>query len=81
MACEVPVIGSSSGEIPNVIGDAGLIFKEGDSASLAQSIQTLLNNSDQRSQLAKQGRERVLAHFTQNQIAQATVEVYQSVLK
>ena len=30
MACGVPVIGSSSGEIPNVIGEAGIVFPEGD---------------------------------------------------
>jgi L-malate glycosyltransferase len=30
MACQVPVIGSNSGEIPNVISDAGLTFPEGD---------------------------------------------------
>jgi glycosyltransferase involved in cell wall biosynthesis len=28
MACGVPVIGSESGEIPNVIGNAGLVFPE-----------------------------------------------------
>jgi L-malate glycosyltransferase len=28
MACKVPVIGFDSGEIPNAIGDCGLIFKE-----------------------------------------------------
>ena len=32
MACKVPVIGSDSGEIPHVIGDAGLIFPEGNDA-------------------------------------------------
>ena len=35
MSCETPVIGSDSGEIPHVIGDAGLIFKEGDAQALA----------------------------------------------
>ena len=33
MACGVPVIGSNSGEIPHVIGDAGLVFPEGDGRS------------------------------------------------
>ena len=41
MACQVPVIGSNSGEIPNVIGDAGLIFPEGDVAALHAHIETL----------------------------------------
>ena len=35
MACEVPVVGSDSGEIARVIGDAGLVFPEGDVAALS----------------------------------------------
>ncbi len=38
MACGVPVIGSTCGEIPNVIGDAGLIFPEGDAAALRDQL-------------------------------------------
>src|SRR5262249_44967029 len=34
MACEVPVVGSDSGEIARVIGDAGLVFPEGDATAL-----------------------------------------------
>ena len=34
MACGVAVVGSSSGEIPWVIGDAGVIFPEGDADAL-----------------------------------------------
>ncbi len=81
MACEIPVIGSSSGEIPNVIGDAGLIFNEGDTNSLAQQLQLLIDDQAEREKLAALGRERVLANFTQAQIAQATVKVYQSLVK
>ena len=36
MACGVPVVGSRSGEIPWVIGDAGRIFPEGDADALAE---------------------------------------------
>ena len=41
MACAVPVVGSDSGEIPNVIGDAGLVFPEDDVEALAQQLQRL----------------------------------------
>ena len=34
MSCKTPVIGSSSAEIPKVIGDAGFVFKEGDADDL-----------------------------------------------
>ena len=73
MACGVPVIGSDSGEIPNVIGDAGLIFPEGDIDALRDSIASLLADPGRRARYAEAGRQRVLAEFTQAQIAAATV--------
>ena len=44
MAHGVPVIGSSSGEIPNVIGDAGLLFPERDSVYLADCIKRITSD-------------------------------------
>jgi len=80
MACGVPVIGSTCGEIPNVIGDAGLIFPEGDAAALRAQLQRLHDDAALRHDLAQRGRQRVLDHFTQAQIARQTYEVYRSVL-
>ena len=80
MACGVPVVGSDSGEIPNVIGDAGLVFPEGDVGALRGALARLQSDSDLRADLARRGRERVLAHYTQAQIARATVEVYRRLL-
>jgi glycosyltransferase involved in cell wall biosynthesis len=76
MSCETPVIGSSSGEIPYVIGDAGLVFKEGDARELAACIQKLLADPTLYAELAKLSRQRVLESFTQQRIAQQTYEVY-----
>jgi glycosyltransferase involved in cell wall biosynthesis len=81
MSCETPVIGSSSGEIPHVIGDAGLIFKEGDARELSACIQKLLDDPALYAELAKRGRQRVLDNYTQQHIAQQTYEVYASILK
>ncbi len=81
MACGVPVVGSTCGEIPNVIGEAGLIFPEGDVAALRSQLQRLHDDATLRRDLARRGRQRVLDHFTQAQIAQKTYEVYQSVVR
>jgi glycosyltransferase involved in cell wall biosynthesis len=81
MACGVPVVGSTCGEIPNVIGDAGLIFPEGDATALRAQLQRLHGDATLRRDLAQRGRQRVLDHFTQAQIAQKTYEVYHSVLR
>lgn len=80
MACGVPVIGSDSGEIPHVIGDAGLIVPEGDSDALRRSLLQLLQDDELRRELSRRGRDRVLAHYTQAQIAAETVEVYRAML-
>ena len=76
MACGVPVIGSTCGEIPNVIGDAGLIVKEGDDVELANALIRLRDDLNLRNDLAQRGRERVLEKFTQKRIAEETVRVY-----
>lgn len=80
MASGAPVIGSDSGAIPSVIGDAGLIVPEGDIDRLAQALQRLMNQPRLRETLARRGRKRFLAHFTHEQIAKATVEVYRTML-
>lgn len=80
MACGVPVAGSSSGAIPGVTGEGGLIVPEGDSAALADALGRLQAESDLRHALGQRGRTRVLAHYTQAQVAAQTVAVYRALL-
>ena len=79
MACQVAVVGSDSGEIPHVIGDAGLIFPEEDIAGLRAHLLQLQDRTT-RQRFGRAGRERVLARYTQAQIAAQTVEVYREML-
>jgi glycosyltransferase involved in cell wall biosynthesis len=81
MSCETPVIGSSSGEIPYVIGDAGLVFKEGDAQDLSACVRKLLDDPALYADLAKRGRQRVLDNYTQGRIARQTYEVYCKMLE
>ena len=78
MACGVPVVGSRSGAIPEVIGPAGLLFDETDEDALAAHLAALKRDVSLRRALAVAGRQRVLRHFTQEQIAARTVEVYRT---
>ncbi len=80
MACETPVIGSDSGEIPYVIGDAGLVFHEGSAQELSARVRQLLDNPNLYAELAQKGRQRVLDNYTQEHIARQTYEVYQEML-
>ena len=48
LASGVPVIGSTCGAIPEVIGTAGLIFQEGDCAALAGAIKEMLADATTR---------------------------------
>jgi glycosyltransferase involved in cell wall biosynthesis len=77
MACGVPVVGSDSGEIPNVLGDAGIVVPEGDVGALREALRELLARPDLRDDYAQRGSARVLARFTQEQVARRVMDVYQ----
>ena len=80
MACGVPVVGSSSGEIPNVIGDAGLVFEETNVADLAQKLAALHADPSLRRALGARGIERVRRRYTDARIAENAIAVCERVL-
>jgi len=81
MACAVPLVGSNSGEIPQVIGDAGLVFPEEDWSTLRSHLRTLQQDVGRRRVLGALGRARALRLFTHRSVAERTVAVYQKLLQ
>jgi glycosyltransferase involved in cell wall biosynthesis len=79
MSCETPVIGSDSGEIPKVIGDAGMIFHEGNKYNLAEQLTQLIKGPAFSENLSCNGRKRVLEEFTYSKIAKDTVNFYKRI--
>jgi glycosyltransferase involved in cell wall biosynthesis len=77
MACKVPVIGSDSGEIPHVIGDAGLIFPEGDFQALADCLLQLIEKPDLAAKLGEKGYEKAMVKYTNKAVAKQQYEFYQ----
>lgn len=76
MALGVPVIGSDSGEIPWVIGDAGLVFPEGNSAVLRERLRALFHDERLLQELVARGRARVASRFTNDVLAEQTHAIY-----
>ncbi len=81
MACEVPVISTNGGALPEVVGDAGIIVPTADAEAIATSIEELLNNPDKAQQLGKAGRARILEKFCWNVAADQMTNYYRQVLR
>ncbi|MBD2681223.1 MULTISPECIES: hormogonium polysaccharide biosynthesis glycosyltransferase HpsO [Nostoc] len=77
MACQVPVIGSDSGEIPHVIGDAGLIFPEGDAQALANCLVELMDKPYFAHSLGEMGYQKAMIKYTNKALAKQQLEFYQ----
>lgn len=80
MASGIPVIGSTCGAIPEVIGDAGLVFTEGDPDELAQALRRMLSNEGLRERLVVAGHEQV-KQYSWDRVADKTYELYRQVLR
>ena len=80
MASGVAVIGSTAGEIPHVIGDAGVTFEQKNTAALLAQLTTLMQDEELRKKFASQGLERVNALYSHHAIARQTFTFWQSIL-
>jgi glycosyltransferase involved in cell wall biosynthesis len=75
-ACAIPVIGSNSGAIPDVVGEAGLVVPESDPAALSAAIKKL--NADRQGAMAmgRRGYERVQKEFSWERVAEQMARIY-----
>ncbi|MGJ5674795.1 MAG: hormogonium polysaccharide biosynthesis glycosyltransferase HpsO [Nostochopsis sp.] len=80
MACQVPVIGSDSGEIPHVIGDAGLVFPEGNAQILADCILKLIEKPNFAQNLGEIGYKKAMSQYTNKALAKQQLEFYQELV-
>ena len=80
MACGVPLITTSGGALPEVVGNAGMIVPPADTSALTKAITQLLNNPDERAKYTKAGLERVNSVFSWPKAAEEVVEVYREAI-
>ncbi len=80
MANEVAVLGTDSGVIPELIGDAGVVAPAGNVAELAAAFERLSDNPTRRA-LAQAARARALRLYSDDAIAERTLQFWQQVVK
>ncbi len=81
MACRVPVIGSDSGEIPHVIGDAGLVFPEGNVEELRNRLMQLMEQKELTESLGQKGYEKAMSQYTNKALARQLLSFYQELVQ
>ena len=80
MACGCPVVASNASSIPEVVGDAGLLFDPNNSNDLAEKIEKVLNDKELTKNLLEKGKIRA-RQFTWNAMAGEIYGAYKGLLK
>lgn len=80
MACAVPVVSTTGGALPEVVGDAGLLVPPADPPALAAAVLRLLDDPPLAGHLGRAGWARVHRHFTWRRAAELTVSAYREVM-
>ena len=75
MACGTPVVASTGGAIPEVVGDAALLVQPGDPQQLADAIGRVLTEEELRAKLRRRGLERVRS-YSWKRAAQQILALY-----
>jgi len=81
MACGVPVVGSDSGAIPEVIESAGLVVGENNALELAEAMKTVIHDKDIRNNLYASGLKRAQEHLSTEAMARNLLRLYARVLE
>jgi glycosyltransferase involved in cell wall biosynthesis len=84
MSCGVPVVGTTGGAIPEVVGqsgETGLLVEPNNPDALVGAIRTLLDDAELRERLGAAGRERVIKRFTWEVTARGTAACYDAILR
>jgi glycosyltransferase involved in cell wall biosynthesis len=81
MAMRIPVVGSTCGEIPNVIAKSDLVFAQGNAQELAAILARLISEPEWFSEVAQYCFNRAHQYYTDERIAQRLIELWRNAIK
>jgi N-acetyl-alpha-D-glucosaminyl L-malate synthase BshA len=82
MACEVPVVATRVGGLPEVVaeGECGFLVPVGDTDQMAERILQLISNRELGRKMGRAGRERALNLFPEDKIVSRYESLYKTVI-
>lgn len=83
MAMEIPCVATHVGGIPEIIEDRenGILVPPKDPQAIAQAVEHVLRNPEKAKEMAKKGREQVLARFSLDICVQKHYEIYHRMIE
>jgi len=83
MACELPVITTSAGAIPELVKNekTGIIVEPGNIKKLASGMIKLIDSKELRETMGKKGRERVIKYLSPDKEVENNISLYKRLVK
>ena len=77
MACGVPCVVTDVGDSARIVGETGIVVKSGDKKAFTDAIIRLIEmSSEERLQLGKLARNRIIEHFSIDKVAKQYKDIY-----
>jgi len=80
MSCATPLVATTAGALPEVVGDAALTVPPGDTEALAAALKRVIDDPDYAAALGQKGRDRVMKRYTWPSVARQTAQWYRDYL-
>jgi len=81
MSCGAPVVSTTAGALPEVVGDDGILVPPADVKALADAISALVTSPNKRKHLSEIGRKRIIQKFNWRNTARYTADVYSEAIE
>lgn len=81
MAMAKPILSTTVGDIPKILGDTGYLVAPNDSESLADMLQTILNNPEEAARRGTLARQRCIQNYSVDAMAETLGPLIQQCLK